>query len=148
MRKTYISAPKFAVLGKVVPAYIWKQERGSPVIQSWLLYILFSIAVFRLTRLVVFDTIMAPFRSLFHEEVEEKNEKTGETETYLVMKGKGVRAWIGELLSCYWCTGVWCTAFLLVLYAFVPTIAEWLILLLAIAGLAGVLETIVSKWLD
>ncbi|MFB6497917.1 DUF1360 domain-containing protein [Bacillus haynesii] len=118
------------------------------MIQSWLLFILFSIAVFRLTRLVVFDTIMAPFRSLFHEEVEEKNEKTGETETYLVMKGKGVRAWIGELLSCYWCTGVWCTAFLLVLYAFVPTIAEWLILLLAIAGLAGVLETIVSKWLD
>ena len=118
------------------------------MIQSWLLYILFSIAVFRLTRLVVFDTIMAPFRSLFHEEVEEKNEKTGETETYLVMKGKGVRAWIGELLSCYWCTGVWCTAFLLVFYAFVPVIAEWLILLLSIAGLAGVLETIVSKWLD
>lgn len=44
----------------------------------------------------MFDTIMAPFRSLFHEEVEEKNEKTGETETYLVMKGKGVRAWVGE----------------------------------------------------
>ncbi|MCY9291118.1 DUF1360 domain-containing protein, partial [Bacillus haynesii] len=42
------------------------------MIQSWLLFILFSIAVFRLTRLVVFDTIMAPFRSLFHEEVEEK----------------------------------------------------------------------------
>ncbi|MCY8678609.1 DUF1360 domain-containing protein [Bacillus haynesii] len=118
------------------------------MIQSWFLFILFSIAVFRLTRLIVFDTIMAPFRSLFHEEVEEKNEKTGEIETYLVMKGKGVRAWIGELLSCYWCTGVWCTAFLLIFYVFVPTIAEWLILLLAIAGFAGVLETIVSKWLD
>jgi len=29
MRKTYISAPKFAVLGKAVPAYIWKQEGGA-----------------------------------------------------------------------------------------------------------------------
>ncbi|MDI3409592.1 DUF1360 domain-containing protein [Bacillus sonorensis] len=42
------------------------------MIQSWFLLILFSLAVFRLTRLVVFDTITAPLRSLFHEEVEEK----------------------------------------------------------------------------
>ncbi|MCF7619321.1 DUF1360 domain-containing protein [Bacillus sonorensis] len=121
--------------------------RGSHVIQSWFLLILFSLAVFRLTRLVVFDTITAPLRSLFHEEVEEKNE-AGQVETYIVIKGKGLRAWIGELLSCYWCTGVWCTAFLLVFYALIPDVAEWLILLLAIAGLAGVMETIVSKWLS
>ncbi|MBS4162454.1 DUF1360 domain-containing protein, partial [Klebsiella pneumoniae] len=43
---------------------------------------------------------------------------------------------------------VWCTAFLLVFYALIPDVAEWLILLLAIAGLAGVMETIVSKWLS
>ncbi|KAA6453270.1 DUF1360 domain-containing protein [Bacillus swezeyi] len=118
------------------------------MIQSWLLFILLSIAVFRLTRLIVFDTITAPLRSLFHEEIEEKNEKTGEMETYIVMKGRGIRAWIGELLSCYWCTGVWCTAFLLIFYALIPDVAQWLILLLAIAGFAGMLETIVSKWLD
>ncbi len=27
------------------------------------------------------------------------------------VKGKGLRKWIGELLSCYWCTGVWVSAF-------------------------------------
>ncbi len=131
-------------------AYIGNQtifKRGRPVIQSWFLFVLFSLAVFRLTRLIVFDTIMAPLRNLFHDEVEEKDEKTGQIETYIVMKGKGFRAWIGELLSCYWCTGVWCTAILLILYALIPTAAEWLILLLAIAGFAGMLETLVSKWL-
>ena len=117
------------------------------MIQSWFLFVLFSLAVFRLTRLIVFDTIMAPLRNLFHDEVEEKDEKTGQIETYIVVKGEGFRAWIGELLSCYWCTGVWCTAILLILYALIPTAAEWLILLLAIAGFAGMLETLVSKWL-
>lgn len=60
--------------------------------------VLLSLAVFRLARLLVFDTIMAPLRSLFHEEKEEKD-ADGNIETYIVIKGTGVRAFIGELLS-------------------------------------------------
>ncbi|MDA1475882.1 DUF1360 domain-containing protein [Bacillus changyiensis] len=117
------------------------------MIQSPFLFIIFSIAVFRLTRLIVFDTIMAPLRRIFHEEIEEKNE-LGQVNTYIVIKGSGLRAWIGELLSCYWCTGVWCTGFLLIFHMFIPQVADWLLLLLAISGLAGIVETIVSKQLD
>ena len=40
MRKTYISAPKFAVLGKAVPAYIWKQE-GEPCDTKLVLFFIF-----------------------------------------------------------------------------------------------------------
>ncbi|MGV2549455.1 DUF1360 domain-containing protein, partial [Bacillus licheniformis] len=47
------------------------------MIRSWFLFFLLSIGVFLLTRLIVFDTIMAPFIGLFHEDVEEKSEKTG-----------------------------------------------------------------------
>ncbi|MCY8522967.1 DUF1360 domain-containing protein [Bacillus atrophaeus] len=114
---------------------------------NWLSFILLSFAVFRLARLFVFDTIMAPLRSLFHEEKEE-TDADGNVETYIVIKGTGVRAFIGELLSCYWCTGVWCAGFLIVCQALIPAIAQYLILLLAIAGLAGIIETLVSKHLQ
>ncbi|MCY9374389.1 DUF1360 domain-containing protein [Bacillus spizizenii] len=114
---------------------------------SWLSLFLLSLAVFRLTRLLVFDTIMAPLRSLFHEEKEEKD-ADGNMETYIVIKGTGMRAFIGELLSCYWCTGVWCAGFLILCRALIPQVAQWLILLLAIAGLAGIIETLVSRWLE
>ncbi|MEC1613433.1 DUF1360 domain-containing protein [Bacillus mojavensis] len=114
---------------------------------SWFSLFLLSLAVFRLARLLVFDTIMAPLRSLFHEEKEEKD-ADGNVETYIVIKGTGIRAFIGELLSCYWCTGVWCAVFLILCQALIPQVAQWLILLLAIAGLAGIIETLVSKWLQ
>ncbi len=57
-------------------------------------------------------------------------------------KGKGLRKWIGELLSCYWCTVYGFSAFLLVLYNWIPIVAEPLLALLAIAGAAAIIETI------
>ncbi len=54
---------------------------------NWLSFILLSFAVFRLARLFVFDTIMAPLRSLFHEEKTE-TAPDGTTETYIVIKEK------------------------------------------------------------
>ncbi|MGE6631018.1 DUF1360 domain-containing protein [Bacillus sp. NPDC077027] len=111
---------------------------------GFLSFIVFSLAAFRLTRLIVFDTITAPFRRNFHEEHEETNAQ-GEIETYIVIKGKGLRAWIGELISCYWCTGVWCTAALIGIYILSPSVSMWLNLLLAIAAAAGIIEAVVSK---
>ncbi|MFS0655759.1 DUF1360 domain-containing protein [Bacillus sp. 179-C3.3 HS] len=107
-------------------------------------FVIFALASFRLTRLIVFDTITAPFRRLFHEEQEEVNEQ-GEIETFIIIKGKGFRSWIGELLSCYWCTGIWCTAALLVIYILFPVVSMWLNLLLAIAAAAGMMEAVVSR---
>jgi len=114
---------------------------------SWLLLFLFSLASFRLTRLIVFDKITAFIRSPFHEEIDELDED-GNVVTYIKIKGSGLRSWIGELLSCYWCTGVWCSAFLYLFWLGVPSIAEPIIILLAIAGLAGILETLVSKLIN
>ncbi|WP_302466777.1 DUF1360 domain-containing protein [Heyndrickxia camelliae] len=114
---------------------------------SWLLLFLFSLASFRLTRLIVFDKITAFIRSPFHEEIDELDED-GNTVTYIKIKGSGLRSWIGELLSCYWCTGVWCSSFLYLFWLGVPSIAEPIIILLSIAGLAGILETLVSKLIN
>ncbi|MBM7702539.1 DUF1360 domain-containing protein [Metabacillus iocasae] len=107
---------------------------------TWLYLILFVLATFRLTRLIVFDKITWFIRQPFHEVVEESKED-GSVETYLHIKGKGLRKWIGELLSCYWCTGMWCALALYFSYLAIPHLAFPLISILAIAGLAGIIES-------
>ncbi|WP_010283315.1 DUF1360 domain-containing protein [Bacillus timonensis] len=113
---------------------------------SWFEFFLFALATFRLTRLLVYDTITAFIRSPFHEVVEEVL-PDGTIEEYLKIKGKGLRKWIGELLSCYWCTGIWCSIFLFSCYFFLPRLTEPLVVVLAIAGCAAIIETIIHKLL-
>jgi hypothetical protein len=110
---------------------------------TWLLLILFIFASFRLTRLIVHDKITAFIRRPFIDEIVVMEE--GIPVTYTKIKGDGLQHFIGELLSCTWCTGVWSSAFLILIYVLFPSIGEILILLLAIAGAAGVVESIVNK---
>ncbi|MEH7456472.1 DUF1360 domain-containing protein [Bacillus sp. JJ1127] len=114
---------------------------------SWLMFFIFACAAFRLTRLIVYDKITSFLRRPFIEEVQ-INEPDGTVSIYTKVKGKGLKKWIGELLSCYWCTGVWVSAFLLLLYKLVPKVAEPFILLLAIAGAAAIIETIISRFIE
>nr|WP_205603775.1 DUF1360 domain-containing protein [Bacillus mesophilus] len=106
-----------------------------------------SLASFRLTHLIVFDNITSFLRRPFHEEVTE-TEEDGTTSTYIVVKGTGIRKWFGELLSCYWCTGIWCTTALYALWWIWPKGVEPLVIILAIAGCAAIIETIVLKLSD
>lgn len=85
-------------------------------------------------------------RRPFIEEMEDINEK-GEIENFLLIKGKGIKGLIGELLSCYWCTGMWCAIGLVSFHYFFPFIGQIVILILAVAGLGGVIETIVRRLL-
>jgi hypothetical protein len=114
---------------------------------SWFLLFIFSFASFRLTRLLVFDRITKFIRAPFIEEKQVVGED-GEVLTYIRIKGKGLQKFIGELLSCYWCTGMWSTAFLLICYYYIPKVAEPLLFLLAVAGIAAAIEVIVSKMTD
>jgi hypothetical protein len=114
---------------------------------TWLQLVIFALASFRLTRLLVFDKITEFIRHPFLREVEEIDEN-GDAVTFIEIKGKGLRAWIGELLSCYWCTGVWCSAFLYGIWYIWPVGAEPLLVILAIAGFAGIIETLITKLLD
>lgn len=114
---------------------------------SFMELIVLALASFRLTRLVVYDKITNFIRKPFSEEMEEINEH-GEIEIYIVPKKGGFRGIIGELLSCYWCTGVWSSIFLIILYWQFPLIANPIILVLAVAGLAALIETIVQRLLN
>lgn len=110
-------------------------------------FFVLSLAVFRLTRIIVVDKIGAFIRKPFMEELEEVNE-AGEIEEYIVLKGNGIRKFFGELLSCYWCTGFWVSLVLVLLTMYAPlSITQPFIYLLAIAGVAGILEVTVRKFL-
>lgn len=98
-----------------------------------------GLASFRLTRLIVFDTITEFIRSPFMEVVED------EEGIFLEPKGTGLRRWMGKLLSCYWCTGIWVSAGLFALYVWVPIIGIPLMYVLAIAAIAAIIETINMK---
>ncbi|MBM6618190.1 DUF1360 domain-containing protein [Bacillus suaedaesalsae] len=108
---------------------------------------MFCLASFRLTRLIVFDEITSIIRRPFHEEVVETDED-GMTNTYLVIKGNGLRKWFGELISCYWCTGIWSSAILYGGWSIWPTVMETVMIILAIAGAASIIETIVLRIID
>ncbi|WP_449539509.1 DUF1360 domain-containing protein [Ferdinandcohnia sp. Marseille-Q9671] len=110
-------------------------------------FILLGLASFRLTRLLVFDKITEFIRRPFHEVIVEEL-PDGNVEEYIQLKGSGLRRWIGELLSCYWCTGIWSTIFLYVIYTLYLPLSEPLILIFAIAGLAAIIETCVMRLLN
>lgn len=108
---------------------------------NWTEIILIGLATFRLTRLIVYDKITAFLRAPFFDEVEEKSNE-GEIEVYLVPKQKGIRKWIGELLDCYWCTGVWVSLLLVMGNYYFSKILEPIVLIFAIAAIAAIIETI------
>ncbi|WP_189655144.1 DUF1360 domain-containing protein [Bacillus sp. HNG] len=110
-------------------------------------FVLLGLASFRLTRLIVFDKVTEIIRRPFHE-VFEETLPDGTVEEFIHIKGTGLKKWIGELLSCYWCTGIWATAFLYILYEHYFPVSEPLILIFGIAGLASIIETCVIKILN
>lgn len=97
------------------------------------------LASFRLTHLIVFDEITSCLRKPFLTVVYEPDE-SGQIVRQVDIKGTGFRYWIGLLLSCHWCVGIWSSAVIVVLYLYVP-IAFPLLLVLAVAGAAAAIES-------
>lgn len=114
---------------------------------TWLELIIISLASFRLTRLIVFDKITEFIRTPFFEEEIEVNDK-GEEEVYYVPKKGLIKGFIGELISCYWCTGIWSSVILCLFHLFWPTIAAPILIILAVAGIAAIIETFIGQWLS
>ncbi len=107
-------------------------------------FIMYSLAVFRITRLIVFDQITEWMRRPFMIEYVEKNEE-GEEEMYVAPKEGGFSGWLGSLLSCYWCTGIWVATALFILHLIDSQISLILMTVFAAAGVAALLETFIQK---
>ncbi|TSB46093.1 DUF1360 domain-containing protein [Alkalicoccobacillus porphyridii] len=110
---------------------------------AWLVLIL---AAFRLTRLLVYDEITSWVRQPFVETKEEVVD--GQSVYYLEPSGKGLRRWMGKLLSCHWCMGVWTTSFLYGGWLLWPGVFIYLAHILALAGAAAIIESLIQVLKD
>ncbi len=111
-------------------------------------FILLSLATFRLTRLVTKDKITESVRSLFLQEITEIH--NGVEEVWMIPRtDHRLAGWMGELITCYWCTGIWSA---MILYAFIkifPFVGYPLIMILATAAVASLIETYMNeKWVE
>ncbi len=113
---------------------------------TWLSFVLLSLATFRLTRLIILDKITAFMRAPFFE-VEEKDLPDGTVEETVMFKGSGLRRWLGELLRCHWCVGIWSAIFLFIGFHYFSTIFIPIIIILAVAAVASIIEVFVSYFI-
>jgi hypothetical protein len=109
--------------------------------------LLLSLASFRLTRLLISDKITEFMRAPFFDEIKEEN-VVGEIEVYYLPKKTGIKRFFGELLSCYWCTGIWASTGIVSMFLLSPAFSAAIILILAVAGLASIVETIVRYFIE
>jgi hypothetical protein len=107
-------------------------------------FILLALAVFRLTHLLVFDEITEFLRKPFQKLIEERDEN-GETFQYITGRGKGIQKFIGDVLSCYWCTGIWAAIFLYVGFIYFPLVFVVVVYIFALAGVAAFIETAIKR---
>ena len=110
-------------------------------------FFLIGLASFRLTRLFVYDKITEFIRNPFLREITEIDE-SGQEIIYTVPEEKGIRRFMGELLSCHWCTGVWVSAFLVCFYLLYPSVAFVFILIFSISALGSGIETYIQKLIN
>jgi len=111
---------------------------------EWFDFILLALAAFRLTRLLVYDRITEFIRKPFHE-IKEETDSDGSIVEVLYVKGTGIRKFLGELLSCHWCTGVWCSAIIYIGKVFLPVVFQPVIFILALAAAAALIEEWIVK---
>ncbi|MRH43768.1 DUF1360 domain-containing protein [Aquibacillus halophilus] len=110
---------------------------------TWFNFILLGLATFRLTRLAVYDDITRFLRAPFHEIEEEENED-GSVDEILYIKGKGVQKFIGEMLSCQWCTGIWSATIIFVGYTLFPFMFIPLIIILSLAAVGSIIQLVTN----
>lgn len=87
---------------------------------TFLYFAILSLAVFRVTRLLIEDAILEPLR---------------ERTTFKLDPQSKLR----ELLECPWCLGFWLSIVAVVLFHFWPVVVIWLALPFAISTVVGFL---------
>lgn len=130
--------PRDAAQPSLATVSAMSSQQGVTIL-NWFSFILLGFATFRLTRLLVYDNITHAIRAPFHD-VREVRQADGTIEQVLIVKGSGIRAFMGELLSCHWCTGMWCALLLYTGLSLFPPFFLPLINILAVAAVAALIE--------
>lgn len=117
----------------------WVEEVRVLQAINWIDLFILILSSFRITHLIVFDEIAAIIRKPFIEELTQVD-SNGQIENIVTVKGKGLQKFIGKLLSCYWCTGFWCSVGVVIAYFYLPIVFP-LLVIFAVAGAASILES-------
>jgi hypothetical protein len=80
--------------------------------------VILILGAFRLTHLVVYDSITEPLRIRLYEV-----------------------PFVGSMITCYWCAGMWVSAVVWLGYSQLPNLLTPVMIVLAIAGGQSLLET-------
>jgi hypothetical protein len=99
-------------------------------------FIILTLAAYRLTHLIVFDRIFEPIRRLFVVRYF--------GEGHYILQGGVVRSFIGRIMVCHWCTGVWVSVALVIGWMF-TTVTFGICLALAVSALLSLIETVWEK---
>jgi hypothetical protein len=98
--------------------------------------LLIALAVFRLTRLFVYDSITKFLRHLFLVK-KTPEENSGKEELHEPEKGPQKTFW--HLVNCLWCAGMWFSLLLVFLYYLTPY--AWIVIfILAVSGVATLFQ--------
>ncbi len=106
-------------------------------------FFILVLAVFRLTRLFVYDGIMQYVRDLCVIKERVKDEFTGKEKIICHKPTVGLRKVLSDLLACPWCVGVWLSAAVIIIYTTLP-ISHLIIFILAVAGLASFVQITIN----
>lgn len=85
-----------------------------------LIFAILALAVYRLSRLVVEDTIFEGIRDKIWSKYPPSTK-------------------LGYLLTCYWCTSIWVASILTICYTMVPTVTVFICLPFALSAVAGLI---------
>jgi hypothetical protein len=100
--------------------------RNNTLPLSFLDLLLLALATFRLTHLVVYDTVMDFFRDFFDK------------------YDNGLSRSMSELVHCPWCTGTWMALVVLLLHFLTP-LSRFFMLVMAIAGVGTLIDILARK---
>lgn len=116
---------------------IWRRDREDFTLKPFDLALL-GLATLRLGRLVAYDRIADPIRQPFAQTVPDQ---TGAGET-VEPRGSGVRASLGQLLSCPICAGTWIAAGLVYGLHSLPNPTRVFLAIMSTTGLAEILNAL------
>jgi hypothetical protein len=106
-------------------------------------FFILVLAVFRLTRLFVYDGIMQYVRDLCLIKEQVTDPLTNKEKIICHKPTVGLRKVLSDLLACPWCVGVWLSAIVIIVYTVFP-LTHLIIFVLAVAGLATFVQITIN----
>jgi len=115
---------------------IWKLE-ANPIL-GLTDFVLITLAVFRLTRLFVYDKVTQLVRDLFVDIEEKRGQLIRHPKDF------GLQRALADIFSCPWCFSIWGGSVFIWAYIMFPAVMMYVALFLSVSALATVLQLLTN----